>query len=65
MRKTMKTKKAFTLIEMVLVVAIVLIIAGVMLMGIGTYVSSAHSAADSVSSYNEDLYSLSRSFMLT
>lgn len=59
MKKIQKNKKGFTLIEMVLVVAIILILAAVMIMGIGTYMQTAKSAADSVSMHNATLENVS------
>ena len=37
MKKIQKSKKGFTLVEMVLVIAIIVILAAVLLLGIGTY----------------------------
>jgi type IV pilus assembly protein PilA len=59
MRKTIKTKKAFTLIEMVLVIAIILILSAVITMGAQSYLNLANGAASSVGSYNQSLESLS------
>ena len=51
MKKIQKSKKGFTLIEMVLVIAIIVILAAVLILGIGGYLASAHnSAIDSVTS---------------
>ena len=63
MRKTIKSKRAFTLIEMILVIAIIVVLAAVMLIGIGTYVSATYSAADKVDSHREIVYEISRSFL--
>lgn len=63
MKKTLKSKKAFTLIEMVLVIAIIVILAAVMLAGVGTYINDTHSAAAFVDSHNSVVYDISRSFM--
>ncbi len=41
MKKIIKSKAGFTLLEMIMVVAIVVILAGVMVMSIGTYVQNA------------------------
>lgn len=46
MRKINSNKKAFTLVEMVLVVAIILIIAAASLAGIGLYIDKANATAD-------------------
>ncbi len=52
MKKIQKTKKGFTLIEMVLVIAIIVILAAVLIMGVGTYLQKANNAAKSVSAHN-------------
>ena len=52
MKKIQKTKKGFTLIEMVLVIAIIVILAAVLIMGVGTYLQKANNAAQSVSAHN-------------
>lgn len=49
------SKRGFTLVEMVLVIAIIVILAGVLVMGIGTYISRAKNAASSVASHNSEL----------
>lgn len=59
MKKIQKNKKGFTLIEMVLVVAIILILAAVMIIGIGTYIQSANTAAARVSAHNDSISNLS------
>jgi len=52
MKKIQKSKKGFTLIEMVLVIAIIVILAAVLLIGIGGYLNRANNAKDSVSVHN-------------
>jgi len=52
MRKIQKSKKGFTLIEMVLVIAIIVILAAVLVMNIGDYINRARSATSSVDSHN-------------
>jgi len=52
MKKIQKTKKGFTLIEMVLVIAIIVILAAVLIMGVGGYLQKARNAAASVSAHN-------------
>lgn len=47
MRKINVNKKAFTLVEMVLVVAIILIIAAASLVGVGIYINNAKDSASS------------------
>lgn len=46
MRKNNSNKKAFTLVEMVLVVAIIMLIAAASLIGVNVYMDKANSAAD-------------------
>ena len=55
MRKLNKSRKGFTLVEMVLVIAIIVILAAVLLLGIGTYLNAANAAADSVTSHNDSV----------
>ena len=55
MKKIFKTKKGFTLIEMVLVIAIIVILAAVLVMSIGTYLNRAKDAASSVVSHNSSI----------
>ena len=52
MKKIQKNKKGFTLIEMVLVIAIILILASVLVISIGSYITSANTAASKVSTHN-------------
>lgn len=52
MKKIQKTKKGFTLIEMVLVIAIIVILAAVLIMGVSNYLEKANNAAASVSAHN-------------
>ncbi|MBO4579513.1 MAG: type II secretion system protein [Clostridiales bacterium] len=58
MKKISKSKKGFTLIEMVLVIAIIVILAAVLAMGIGTYLTKAKAAASSVSLHNYSISSV-------
>ena len=55
MKKIQKTKKGFTLIEMVLVIAIIVILAAVLVMSIGTYINRAKNAASSVAAHNSSI----------
>ncbi|MBQ4191574.1 MAG: type II secretion system protein [Clostridiales bacterium] len=55
MRKLNKSRKGFTLVEMVLVIAIIVILAAVLLLGIGTYLNAANAAAESVTSHNDSV----------
>lgn len=59
MKKIQKNKKGFTLIEMVLVIAIILILAAVLIISIGNYISKAQSAAASVKIHNDLVTSIS------
>ncbi|MCR5592284.1 MAG: type II secretion system GspH family protein [Saccharofermentans sp.] len=52
MKKIQKTKKGFTLIEMVLVIAIIVILAAVLLMNIAGYINRSRNAASSISAHN-------------
>ena len=52
MKKIQKTKKGFTLIEMVLVIAIIVILAAVLVMSIGSYINRAKNAASSIAAHN-------------
>ena len=58
MKKIQKSKKGFTLVEMVLVIAIIVILAAVLVLGIGTYLNKARAAASSVSEHNSDINSV-------
>ena len=48
MRKLNKNKRGFTLMEMVLVIAIILLLAGVVGLSVSRYVSMSKSASDKV-----------------
>ena len=52
MKKIRKSKVGFTLIEMVLVIAIIVILAAVLVMNVGTYINRAKNAASSLESHN-------------
>ena len=55
MKKLIKTRKGFTLVEMVLVIAIIVILAAVLVLGIGTYLNKAKAAASSVTKHNSSI----------
>jgi len=57
LNKLMKSKKGFTLIEMVLVIAIIVILASVMVIAVSGYLSKAQSAKAKVESHNSDISS--------
>ncbi len=52
MKKVLNQKKGFTLVEMVLVIAIIVVLAAVALIGAGKYVNLAKSAGDKLGSHN-------------
>ncbi|MCR5287577.1 MAG: type II secretion system GspH family protein [Saccharofermentans sp.] len=58
MRKIGKTRKGFTLVEMVLVIAIIVILAGVLVIGIGTYLNRAMATTSSLNSHNSSIISI-------
>ena len=53
MKKIQKNRKGFTLVEMVLVIAIILILAAVVFFTVSTYLNKAKSAKQSISEHNE------------
>ena len=50
-----KTKRGFTLVEMVLVIAIIIILAAVLLIGVAGYLNRARNAAASLSLHNQEV----------
>ena len=62
MNKLKKTKKGFTLIELILVVAIIVILAGVLVMNVSSYIQRAKNGSsevdEGVSSYKGKVQSL-------
>ena len=52
MKKIQKSKKGFTLVEMVLVIAIIVILAAVLLFGVAQYLNAANKAKNSISAHN-------------
>ena len=59
MKKIQKSKKGFTLIEMILVIAIIVILAAVLALGISTYLQKAEATASSISEHNFSISSVS------
>ncbi|MBR6880671.1 MAG: type II secretion system protein [Clostridiales bacterium] len=55
MKRFRKNKTGFTLIEMVLVIAIIVILAAVLVMAIGGYIARARNAASSLNDHNESV----------
>ncbi|MBO4650367.1 MAG: type II secretion system protein [Clostridiales bacterium] len=53
MKKIQKNKKGFTLVEMVLVIAIIVILAAVVFFTVSTYLNKAKSATASISEHNQ------------
>ncbi len=47
-----KNKTGFTLMEIVLVIAIIIILSGVLLYGLSVYITSANNKAEAVSSHD-------------
>jgi len=52
MKKIQKSKKGFTLVEMVLVIAIIVILAAVLIFGVAKYINAANAAKKSISEHN-------------
>ena len=52
MKKIQKSKKGFTLVEMVLVIALIVILAAVLIIGVTKYLQAANSARASVDMHN-------------
>ncbi len=55
MKKIQKSKKGFTLVEMVLVIAIIVILAAVLVIGITKYIAAAKAAKLSLSMHNSSI----------
>ncbi len=55
MKKIQKSKKGFTLVEMVLVIAIIVILAAVLVIGITKYITAAKAAQASLSQHNSSI----------
>ena len=52
MKKIQKSKKGFTLVEMVLVIAIIVILAAVLIIGVTKYLQAANAAKASIEQHN-------------
>ena len=59
MKKIQKSKKGFTLIEMILVIAIIVILASVLFISITGYINNANTAKGKVATHNSLITSLS------
>ena len=55
MKKIQKSKKGFTLVEMVLVIAIIVILAAVLIFGVAKYINAANAAKQSISEHNSSV----------
>ncbi len=55
MKKLGKSRKGFTLVEMILTIAIIVILAGVLSLGVGSYLSKAKAAASSGEMHNQSI----------
>ncbi len=58
MKRICKGKAGYTLIEMVLVIAIIVILASVLVLTVGTFLTRAKNAASSVSLHNWSISSI-------
>ncbi len=55
MKRIGKTRRGFTLVEMVLVIAIIVILAGTIIVTAGRFLNGANSATFSVSQHNSQI----------
>ena len=55
MKKLRRSKKGFTLIEMVLVIAIIVVLAAVLILNIAGYMDRARNAASSLAAHNSTI----------
>ena len=53
MKKIQKNRKGFTLVEMVLVIAIIVILAAVVFFSVASYINKANSATSSIKEHND------------
>ncbi len=53
MKKIQKNRKGFTLVEMVLVIAIIVILAAVVFFSVASYLNKAKSATSSIEEHNK------------
>ncbi|MBP5492074.1 MAG: type II secretion system protein [Clostridiales bacterium] len=52
MKKIQKNRKGFTLVEMVLVIAIIVILAAVVFFSVASYINAAKTATQKIQSHN-------------
>ncbi len=55
MKKISKNKKGFTLVEMVIVIAIILILASVIIFSVSKFINAANSAKESIGKHNDEI----------
>ena len=55
MSKLNKSRKGLTLVEMVLTMAVIVILASIVMLGVGFYLDAANVAADDVNEHNESV----------
>ena len=55
MKKISKNKKGFTLVEMVIVIAIILILASVVIFSVSKFINAAESAKGSIGEHNDEI----------
>ena len=55
MKKSQKNKKGFTLFEMVLVIAIIVILASVLFFSVSDYLNKAKSAKSMIQTHNDEI----------
>lgn len=58
MKKILKNKKGFTLVEMVIVIAIILILAAVVFFGVDRFLKAARSTSNTLSARNSEVTSV-------
>ena len=57
MKKIQKNKKGFTLVEMVLVIAIIVILASVLFFSVSSYLNKAKAAKSKIQTHNDAINS--------
>ncbi|MBR3247535.1 MAG: type II secretion system protein [Clostridiales bacterium] len=55
MKQIRKSRKGFTLVEMVLVIAIIVILAAVILFSVGNYLNATNAAVNSIAEHNDEI----------